>query len=70
MSVSRAHSTSAYATTSAVVFALVALAQAARAVAGVPVRIGGFELPAAASAVTAVVCAALAVWGWRSRGPR
>ncbi len=60
----------AYATTSAVVFALVALAQAARAVAGLPVSIGGFEVPVAASVVAAIVCAALAVWGWRSRAPR
>jgi hypothetical protein len=57
----------AYATTSAVVFALVALVQAARAVAGLPVRIGGFELPVAASAAAAIACAELAVWGWRSR---
>ena len=56
-----------YVTVSAIVFALVALAQGWRAIAGLPVRIGGFDLPVAASAAVAILCAALAVWGWRSR---
>ena len=56
-----------YATISGAVFALVAIAQAWRAFAGLPVRIGTIQMPVAASAVAAVVCAALAIWGWRSR---
>lgn len=56
-----------YATVSAVVFALVAIAQAWRAVAGLPVQIDTAQVPVAASAVVALACAALAVWGWRSR---
>lgn len=56
-----------YATVSAVVFALVAIAQAWRAFAGLPVQIGTIQVPVAASAVVAVGCAALAAWGWRSR---
>lgn len=58
-----------YATVSSVVFALVALAQGARVALGLPVRIGGIELPLAASAAVAILCAALAAWGWRSRRP-
>ena len=56
-----------YATVSAIVFALVALAQGWRAIDGLPVRIGGFDLPVGASAAVAILCGALAVWGWRSR---
>lgn len=56
-----------YATVSAIVFALVASAQAWRAFAGLPVRIGMIQVPVAASAVVAMACAALAIWGWRSR---
>lgn len=57
----------AYATTSALVFALVALVQGVRAITGMPVRIGSVDLPVAASLLVALVCAALAVWGWRTR---
>ena len=61
------HARNNYISASAVVVALVALAQGWRAIAGLPVRIGGFDLPVAASAAAAILCAALAVWGWRSR---
>lgn len=56
-----------YAIVSALAFALVAVAQGWRAIAGLPVRIGDFDLPVAASAVVALLCAALAAWGWRTR---
>lgn len=56
-----------YATVSAIVFAFVAIAQAWRAFAGLPVQIGTVPVPVAASAVVAVACAVLAIWGWRSR---
>ena len=56
-----------YATVSSLAFALVAIAQAWRAFAGLPVQIGTIQVPVAASAVVAVACAALAIWGWRSR---
>jgi len=56
-----------YATVSAIVFALVALAHGWRAIDGLPVRIGGFDLPVGASAAVAILCGMLAIWGWRSR---
>ena len=56
-----------YATVSALAFALVAFAHGWRAIDGWPVRIGSFDLPVGASAAVAVLCGALAVWGWRSR---
>ncbi|BCT91295.1 hypothetical protein LYSHEL_03190 [Lysobacter helvus] len=56
-----------YATASATIFALVALFQAFRAVAALPVSIDGRAVPVVASWVVAVLAAALAVWGWRSR---
>ena len=59
------HST--YATASAVVFALVALLQAFRAAAALPVQIDGHLVPVALSWVLALAAGALAAWGWRSR---
>ena len=56
-----------YVTASAIVFALVALFQVWRAATGLPVQIGGFAVPVAASWVVAVFTGALSVWGWRSR---
>ena len=56
-----------YVTVSATVFTIVALLQAWRAVAGLPLDIGGASIPVAASWVAALVVGALAVWGWRSR---
>ena len=56
-----------YATVSAVVFMLVAIAQAWRAFAGLTVQIGALQLPVIASVFAAAACAALALWGWRSR---
>lgn len=56
-----------YIQVSALVFTLVAIAQAWRAFAGLPVQIGSMQVPVIASAVVAALCAVLAVWGWRSR---
>lgn len=58
---------SGYATASAVVFALLAVLQAVRAAAGIPVEIDGRFIPLAASWVVAVLAALMAAWGWRSR---
>ena len=56
-----------YATASATIFALVALFQAFRAIAALPVSIDGRAIPVVASWVIAVFAGVLAVWGWRSR---
>lgn len=50
------------------VFAVVALAHAYRAAAGLPVEVGSTVVPVWVSAVGAVVAALLSVWGFRSRG--
>ena len=56
-----------YTTVSALVFTLVAVLQAYRAFAGIPLDIGGTAIPVAASWVAALFAAALAAWGWRTR---
>ena len=56
-----------YATASATIFALVALFQAFRAAAALPVQIDGYAIPVAASWVIALFAGGLAAWGWRSR---
>ena len=56
-----------YVTASAIVFALVALFQVWRAATGLPVQIGGFSVPVAASWGVALFAGALSAWGWRSR---
>ena len=56
-----------YATASAIVFTLVALLQAYRAAAALPVQIGGTSVPVAASWGIAAFAALMALWGWRSR---
>ena len=56
-----------YITVSATIFSLIALLQAWRAFAGLPVVIGQLQVPTAASWVAALVLGALAVWGWRTR---
>jgi hypothetical protein len=57
-----------YITVSGLVFGVVAIAQAARAVTQTPVQIGSFEVPVLASWVAAVVAGALCAWAFRSRG--
>jgi len=59
---------SKYVVVSGVVFGLVAIAQAARALGQVPVHVGSFEIPVWASWVAAVVAGSLCVWAFRSKG--
>lgn len=56
-----------YHVVSALVFAVVALVQLYRAIVGLPVGIGDFQVPLTFSWCAAVVAGALAVWGWRVR---
>jgi len=56
-----------YATVSAAVFALVALAHAVRVATGMPLELDSASVPTAVSAGVAVLAGGLAVWGWRSR---
>ena len=56
-----------YITASALVFTVVALGQAWRAVVGAPVEIGGQSIPVAFSWIAFVVAGSLAAWGWRTR---
>jgi hypothetical protein len=51
----------------AVVFALVALAHAYRAIQGLPAQVDSMAVPMWASWVAVVVAGSLAVWGLRSR---
>jgi len=56
-----------FTTVAAIVFTIVALLQAWRAFAGIPLDIGGTAIPVAASWVAALFAGALALWGWRTR---
>ncbi|MFL6584171.1 MAG: hypothetical protein ACJ8KU_06605 [Chthoniobacterales bacterium] len=53
-----------YRTISGVIFVIVAVLQAIRAVMGIPVRIGATELPVWPSLLAAVVAAALGFWAF------
>ena len=55
-----------YAMVSGLIFGLVALLQAARAVAELPVRVGSTDVPVFASWVAAVVAGALCLWAFSS----
>ena len=55
-----------YAVVSGLIFGLVALLQAARAVADLPVRVGSTDVPVFASWIAALVAGALCVWAFRS----
>lgn len=57
-----------YAVVSGVIFGLVALLQAARAVAATPVRVGTFDVPVFASWIAALVAGGLCIWAFSSRG--
>lgn len=57
---------SKYVATSGAVFALVAILQAIRAAEQIPVTIGTFSVPVAASWVAAFVAAGLSLWAFRS----
>lgn len=58
-----------YCVVSGVVFGVVALLQAARAVAELPVRVGSTEIPVFASWIAAIAGGALCVWAFSSRKP-
>ncbi|MBP3985923.1 hypothetical protein J5837_16070 [Pseudoxanthomonas helianthi] len=57
----------AYCRVSALIFSVVALLQVYRASLGLPLAVGQFEIPVAASWFAAVVAGAMAIWGWRQR---
>ena len=59
-----------YITVSAIVFSLVALLQFWRAAAALPIQVGPWSLPVAASWIAGMVAALLASWGWRCRARR
>ncbi len=54
-----------YCATSALVFAVVALAHLWRAVQGMPVEIAGWQAPIAISWLAVVIAGGLALWGLR-----
>ena len=55
-----------YAIVSGIIFGIVALLQAARAVADVPVRVGSTDIPVFASWIAALVAGALCAWAFSS----
>lgn len=57
-----------YRTVSGLVFALVALMHLVRAVRGLPVVAGDWQVPVLVSWVAVAVAGGLAVWAFRSRG--
>ena len=56
-----------YVVVSGLVFGLIALLQASRALTQLPVHVGSFEVPVWASWVAVVVAGALSAWAFRSR---
>ena len=56
-----------YVVVSGLVFGLIALLQALRALTQLPAHVGGFEVPVWASWVAVVVAGSLCVWAFRSR---
>ena len=56
-----------YAVISGLVFGLVALLQAARAVADMPVRVGSYDVPVFASWIAALAAGGLCAWAFASR---
>ncbi len=57
-----------YRTVSGLVFALVALMHLVRAVRGLPVLVGDWQVSVAMSWAAVVVAGGLAIWAFRSRG--
>lgn len=55
-----------YSITSAIVFAIVALAHAWRFVLDVPAQMGAWSVPRSVTGLAALVAAFLAVWGFRT----
>ena len=56
-----------YVVVSGAVFALVAILQAVRAAEQIPVTLGSFSVPVAASWVAALVAGCLSLWAFRSK---
>lgn len=56
-----------YIVTSGAIFAIVAILQAVRAAEQIPVILGSFSVPVAASWVAALVVGALSLWAFRSK---
>lgn len=56
-----------YALVSGIVFGVVAIAQASRALMQLPIQAGNVEVPVWASWVAAAVAGSLCVWAFRSR---
>jgi len=56
-----------YVVISGAVFALVAILQAVRAAEQIPVTLGSFSVPVAASWVAALVAGCLSLWAFRSK---
>jgi hypothetical protein len=56
-----------YVVVSGVLFGLIAVVQALRALNALPVHIGTFEVPVWASWVAAAITGSLCVWAFRSR---
>ena len=59
--------TNKYVVVSGAVFGLVAILQAVRAAEQIPVTVGSFSVPVAASWVAALVAAGLSLWAFRSK---
>ena len=57
----------AYVVTSGGVFTLIAILQALRAVGQIPLTVGSFAVPVAASWAAALVAASLALWAFNSK---
>ena len=57
---------SKYVVVSGVLFAVIAVAQAVRALSQWPVHVGGFDVPVWVSWVAMVVAGSLCVWAFRS----
>ena len=56
-----------YTMVTGLIFGVLALLQAARAVAELPVRVGSTDIPVFASWIAAVVAGTLCIWAFRSR---
>ena len=59
--------TNKYFVASGTVFGLIAILQAVRAAGQIPVTVGSFSVPVAASWIAAIVAAGLSLWAFRSK---
>lgn len=56
-----------YIVVSGLIFGVIALIQASRALLGVPVQIGDLEVPVVVSWIAAIVAGSLFIWAFRSQ---